>query len=241
MSALLLVSCAQPVLQELPPPPEIVTLSITPALRPLQAAIQACADILPDLAVSVQETSPGYRVSQEFDLFIHLGEPQDMPPFAAPLADEQVLVVVNPSNPVETLEGEQLRGIFSGAITRWSDVGGPFRPVQVWVPLESDETRLAFEKEVLAGSNLSTHAMLAPDPAAMLEAVSGDPNAIGYLPRAWLQDSVHPVEVDALLSARLQAPVLALAARSPRGASERLLYCLQQGEGTAEVLRLYER
>jgi hypothetical protein len=237
----LLVSCAQPILRELPPAPEIVTVAITPALRPVRAAVQTCAGTHPDLAISIQEISPLHPQISEFDLFIQLGEPQELPPFAAPLALERVLLIVNASNPLDGLPEEDLKAIFSGEITRWSDIGGPFRPIQVWVYPESDETRAAFDQAFMENARLPNQAMLAPDAAAMLEAVSGDIHAIGYLPGAWLDETVREVELDPQLSARLQIPLLALAPAQPSGAAGRLLYCLQQGEGQDEMLRRYEK
>jgi hypothetical protein len=237
----LLVSCAQPNLRELPPPPEIVTVALTPALRPVRAAIQACAESYPDLAVSIQEISPQHPGASEFDLFIQLGEPQELAPFAAPLALERVVVIVNASNPPDGLLEDDLKAIFSGDITRWSDIGGPFRPIQVWVYPESDEVRAAFDEVFMENGRLTSQAMLAPDAAAMLEAVSGDIHAIGYLPAAWLEETVREVELDPRLSAQLQIPLLALAPAQPGGATARLLYCLQQGEGQDEMLRLYEK
>jgi hypothetical protein len=237
----LLVSCAQPIERELPPATEIVRVAITPALRPVRAAIQACADTDPGMAVSIQEISPLHPQASEFDLFIQLGEPQELPPFAAPLAVERVLVIVNASNPLDSLPEDELKAIFSGDITRWSDIGGSFRPIQVWVYPESDESRAAFDEAFMENARLPSQAMLAPDAAAMLEAVSEDMHAIGYLPGAWLDETVREVELDPQLSARLQIPLLALAPAQPDGAAGRLLYCLQQGEGQDEMLRRYEK
>jgi hypothetical protein len=237
----LLVSCAQPIARELPPAPEIVRVAISPALRPVRAAVQVCADTHPDMAVSIQEISPLHPQASEFDLFIQLGEPQELPPFAAPLVLERVLVIVNASNPLDSLPENDLKAIFRGDITRWSDIGGSFRPIQVWVYPESDESRAAFDAAFMEDGRLPSQAMLAPDAAAMLEAVSGDIHAIGYLPAAWLDETVREVELDPQLSARLQIPVLALAPAQPSGAAGRLLYCLQQGEGQDEMLRRYEK
>jgi hypothetical protein len=238
---LLLVSCAQPIARELPPAPEIVTVAITPALRPVRGAVQTCANTYPDLAVSIQEISPLHPQALEYDLFIQLGEPQELAPFVAALAVERVLVIVNASNPVDNLTEDDLKAIFSGDITRWSELGGPFKPIQVWVNPESDEVRTAFEEVFMENGRLPSQAMLAPDAAAMLEAVSGDIHAIGYLPGAWLDETVREVELDPLLSARLQIPLLALAPAQPSAAAGRLLYCLQQGEGQDELLRRYKK
>jgi hypothetical protein len=236
-----LVACTEPVLPEPPPTPEIVTVAVDPALQPLREALQICSDAHPELLVAPQEISPVYQDWSAFDLFIRLGEPPELPAFIAPLGFEQVVIVVNNSNPVEVLNSEELVDIFSGNIEQWSEIGGPSWPVKVWVYPAEDLINPSFEHTVLSGRAITSHALLAPHPAAMLEAISEDPYAIGLLPYAWLAESVHVLAIDPDTQQNLRLPILALAESQPEGQTGRLLYCLQQGEGQAEVLRLYER
>lgn len=46
-----------------------------------------------------------------------------------PAAKEGFVFVVNANNPVDSLTTEQLRGIYSGEITNWSEVGGNDEPI----------------------------------------------------------------------------------------------------------------
>ena len=41
-----------------------------------------------------------------------------------PFANDALVFMVNEDNPVESLTAEQLRGIYTGEITNWSEVGG---------------------------------------------------------------------------------------------------------------------
>src|SRR5688572_21627882 len=50
--------------------------------------------------------------------------PADSPLWAAPIAQDGIAVVVNPQNTVNGLTVEQLRDIYQGHITHWSEVGG---------------------------------------------------------------------------------------------------------------------
>jgi PBP superfamily domain len=238
---LLLVSCAEPPLPEPLPTPEIVSVAVDPAVWPLKEALQVCSDADPDLVVAQQEISPTYQDWAAFDLFVRMGEPEELPPFAAPIGLEQIVVIVNKANSVRALRDVELEGIFSGHIIRWSDIGGTDQPIQVWVFPEGDAADSAFTPAVMGGKTITRDALLAPSAAAMLEAVSGDTNAIGFLPRSWLEDPVRALEIDPGTMQKLRLPVLALASDNPTGAVEKLLYCLQQGQGLAEVLRLYER
>lgn len=240
LTILLLVSCAQPVLPEPRPTPEIVTVALDSSIWPLHRALRICSEAHPDLVVSLQEISPAYQDWTAFDLVFRLGEPEDLPPFAAPLGVEELAVVVNTSNPSRVLSDEELEGIFSGRYSRWSDVGGPFRPIQVWVYPDGETMNQSIDETFIPDRAFTSHALLAPNAAAMLEAISGDPNSIGFLPHAWLDDSVHVIEVDPETRQKLQLPLLALAVSEPAGAAGRLLYCLQQGDGSEEIFRLYE-
>lgn len=49
-----------------------------------------------------------------------------------PAAKEGFVFVVNANNPVDSLTTEQLRGIYSGEITNWSEVGGNDEPIAAY-------------------------------------------------------------------------------------------------------------
>lgn len=48
-----------------------------------------------------------------------------------PIAKEPMLILVNQKNPVSNLSLKQVRGIFSGRIRNWKEVGGEDRPIVV--------------------------------------------------------------------------------------------------------------
>ena len=56
-----------------------------------------------------------------------------------------VAVVVNINNPVDNLSMEQLRGIYTGQITNWYEVGGPDAPITVGHREDGSGTRGRFE------------------------------------------------------------------------------------------------
>jgi phosphate transport system substrate-binding protein len=90
------------------------------------------------------------------------------------------VVVTNPANPVSRLSLSQLAGVFSGAITNWSQVGGPNAPIAVFAPDQPGHYLAAFRRTVLNGSSLAASARVVNDPPAVSAAVVRDRDAIGF-------------------------------------------------------------
>lgn len=49
------------------------------------------------------------------------------------VAWDAIVVIAHPSNPVKNISTDQLKGVFSGSITNWSELGGPDAPIEVVV------------------------------------------------------------------------------------------------------------
>jgi hypothetical protein len=75
----------------------------------------------------------------------------------------------------------------------------------------------------------------------MLESISSNPGAIGYLPRAWLSGTkVNPIELETDASTALQLPVLVQAAHEPQGELRTFIACLQTGNGHTIIMQHYQ-
>lgn len=207
---------------------QTLTVALSPAVNPMSKALYSCADTIPDTLLLVDETPIDLSNLQTVDLALRLGEPSELPPFAAQLAWEEVVIVTHASNTTSLSIGE-VADLFSGRVESWEEFNFSGDEVQVWVTPRGEETREIFEREVTRGSPITPKAMLAPSPEAMLEAVSGDPAAIGFLPRAWVSEEVNSFELG------IRQPILALAAGEPQGATRALLTCLQ-GESGQEII-----
>ncbi len=70
-------------------------------------------------------------------------------PVAWTVAMDGVCVVVHPSNPVAKLTSAQVRDIYSGKITNWSQVGGPGMPIVVISRDTSSGTYETFETLIM--------------------------------------------------------------------------------------------
>jgi hypothetical protein len=233
---LILAACSEAP-QETPTPTvnlPTIRVDITPAAQPAAAALNACAEVMSTFDLEVRER---FASVSDGDLLIRLGAPEDSPQpeagFLAQIATEDIRVVLNPNNPISSLTRPELLDLFSGKTTDWRQLDGKAAPVYVWVPLAAEETRKAFESEVMESLPVVPDARLAPDPAAMLEAISADPNTIGYLPAAWETGDLQTT----LLG--IHMPVLVQADATPTGPAADLVACMQGAIGQLALLDLY--
>jgi phosphate transport system substrate-binding protein len=97
-----------------------------------------------------------------------------------PVALDALAVYVQRDNPVESLTLTQLKGIFRGEITRWSELGGPDRPIILYSRENNSGTYAYFKEHVLEDEDFATTAQTLPGTAAVINAVSRDVNGIGY-------------------------------------------------------------
>ena len=91
-----------------------------------------------------------------------------------------VAVIVNAANPVKNLKPAQVRGLFNGKITNWSDVRGPNQPVNVYILGKNTGARAGFQDLAMRGDEYTVAAKALPDYTSIAKAVAADPNAVGY-------------------------------------------------------------
>jgi phosphate transport system substrate-binding protein len=118
------------------------------------------------------------------------------------IAYDGIAIVTNPGIELPSLTIEQVRNIFAGEITNYSEVGGPDTPVVVVSREEGSGTRTAFEELVMtykdANGDSQTKlifekALLQQSNGQVRTTVSTTPNAIAYLSFGFLDDSINTV------------------------------------------------
>lgn len=168
------------------------------------------------------------------DIYLGFGETnQDISGFKSfQVGWEQVVVVVNKDNQLSELSIDDLKSVFSGQSSKWENAYN--QPIQVWVMPDGDPIRTIFDNAVMRAQPISSEAMLAPDPGAMLESISSQVAAIGYLPRSILSSAdsaftskVKILQLESSLEAELHQPVIAITKNDPEGLLRVLLVCLQ--------------
>lgn len=112
------------------------------------------------------------------------------------IAYDCIAVIVNPDNPVENLTLEQLKGIYTGKITNWKELGGKDKKIVVVNRDEASGTREAFEKLVLNGEEFTDTAIVQPGTGQVKSFVASNEDAIGYISFGVLDSSVKALKVD---------------------------------------------
>ena len=106
--------------------------------------------------------------------------------------------MVHPDNPITALTGDQLRNLFAGKITSWSQVGGPDIPVHLFTRDEASGTRKVFWKIALKKGEIDTGANVVASNGAMKTAVAGDPAALGYVSVGHLDAGLKAPDLDGI-------------------------------------------
>lgn len=97
-----------------------------------------------------------------------------------PVAKDGVTVYLNVSNPVSELSLEQLKDIYTRKVKNWRELGGSDAPILIYGRESSSGTYVFFKDTVLLGADFAPETQTMPGTAAIVNAVSKDPNGIGY-------------------------------------------------------------
>lgn len=133
--------------------------------------MQGNADLLiaaePNAAVFDEMEEAGFEVQME------------------PLATDALVFMVNENNPVDSLTAEQLRGIYSGEITNWGEVGGADLEIVPFQRNAESGSQVLMEKLVMDGTKMTEppEGYMIASMGGLMDAVKeydNSSNAIGY-------------------------------------------------------------
>ncbi|MEQ9620105.1 MAG: phosphate ABC transporter substrate-binding protein [Deltaproteobacteria bacterium] len=100
---------------------------------------------------------------------------------AFPVARDGISVIVHKDNPVTQLSDLQIKGIYTGEITDWSEIGGEKAPITVVNKAEGRATLELFLKYFgLKNSDIKARVIIG-DNEQGIKTVAGNPSSIGYV------------------------------------------------------------
>ncbi|NEQ33496.1 MAG: PstS family phosphate ABC transporter substrate-binding protein [Leptolyngbya sp. SIO4C5] len=114
-----------------------------------------------------------------------------------PVALEGLAIAVHPELQLSGLTLDQIRGIYTGEITNWQQVGGPNLPIQPYSRTPDGGTVEFFIDAVLGGSEFSPSVQFVDNTTAALREISNNPGSIYYAsaPEVVGQCTVRPLPV----------------------------------------------
>jgi phosphate transport system substrate-binding protein len=190
----------------------VVIKGSTTVLPIAQAAAEAFMKKNPDVNISLSGGGSGDGVKALIDKStdianssrdlkpeeIKLAKSRGVNPVAHRVAIDAIVPIVQPSNPVKDLTIEQLSLIYQGKITNWKEVGGTNKKIVVISRDTSSGTYETWEQKVLHKAKVTARAQLQASNGAIVQAISKNKYAIGYIGIGYLNESVKAVKVNGI-------------------------------------------
>jgi len=171
------------------------------ALLPLaQNAADSFMQKNPNVSITLNAGGSGTGLKQVSDGSVDIGN-SDVPAEAkleaaqaSALVDHKVCAITmativnnDVAATVKSLTKQQLIDIFTAKTTNWKDVGGPDEPVVLVTRPTTSGTRALYQQYALDGNEEASNASLETDDSgALLQTVSGQKGAIGYVALSYL-------------------------------------------------------
>jgi phosphate transport system substrate-binding protein len=169
---------------------------------------------------------------------------------ATTIAIDGIAVIMNNSSPINNLSVEQIRDIYTGAVTDWSQISGGTKSGRIAVISreEGSGTRGAFEElvgfqgKLVAGANESTST------GAIKASIAQNTEAIGYISLGSVDDSVKAISVGGVAatsanvtngSYKIARPFIVLTGSNVHAESTTFINWMLSAEGQAIVRRSY--
>lgn len=117
-------------------------------------------------------------------------------PLRTAIAIDAIVPVVNPANKVGALTLAQLRDIYTGKITNWKDLGGEDAQIVAISRDTSSGTFESWEELVMNKERVSPRALMQASNGAVVQTVSKNKNAIGYVGLGYVDKSTRAIAVE---------------------------------------------
>jgi phosphate transport system substrate-binding protein len=111
------------------------------------------------------------------------------------VARDGIAVIVHPSNPVSSLTVEEIKGIYKGIYTNWSELGSDDMEIVVIGRDSASGTREFFWTEVMDKEDFVATMLEKNSNGAVKQTVSQTPGAIGYVGLGYIDETVKAVKV----------------------------------------------
>ena len=168
----------------------------------IAALTEGFAEVEPGVTVSYDPTGSGAGITGATDKTLDIGlssraqkddEKNDVD--GTVIALDGIAIIVNKDSKVEDLTVDQLKQMFTGEITNWSEVGGDDGEIVLVGREAGSGTRDGFES-IVDVKDACKYAQELTATGAVISAVEANPLAIGYASLSAVGDTVKAVTVE---------------------------------------------
>lgn len=132
---------------------------------------------------------------------IEMAEKRGVEPKEFIVANDGIALIVHPLNPISQLTIQQLSDIYTGKIKNWKEFNGPNQKIVALSRDRNSGTHVFFLEEVVkmgdkkSPAEFAADVLMMPSSQAVIEEVSSNPEAIGYVGLGYVTKSQKIVAV----------------------------------------------
>lgn len=156
------------------------------------------------------------------------------------VADDGIVVVVSPLNPVQKLTENQLSDIYIGKIKNWKEIGGKDEKIVVLSRDRNSGTHVFFLEHVIKlgdkknANEFASNVLMMPSSQAIVEEVANNPSAIGYIGLGYLTGKLKALGISKAQGSPYVVPSIATVSNKTYPIS-RSLQMYTNGEPTENI------
>ncbi|MDD5070215.1 MAG: PstS family phosphate ABC transporter substrate-binding protein [Candidatus Omnitrophica bacterium] len=196
---------------------ESITIKGSTTVLPIaQACAEEFMDLNPGASISVGGGGSGVGIASILDGTADIGDASrpikdkelelavsmGVKPKANVVAMDGIAVIVHPSNKITELSKAQLKDIYTGKFSDWSQLGMAGGKIVVVSRDTASGTYEAFMSLALNKAKTRSDSLLQASNQAVSTTVSKTPGAIGYVGLGYVSDSVKAVTVNGVVASK---------------------------------------
>jgi len=161
-------------------------------------------------------------------------------PVETVVARDGIAIIVHPSNPVEKISLQSLKAVYTGEISKWSDIGGKPEPIVAVSRDVASGTFETFKTLALRGGKTRGDALMLASNKAVATTVAQTPGSIGYVGLGYLSPGVKALQVEGVSPSpqtvtsgeyKLARPLFMYTDGEPKGLAKRFIDFIMSQEG----------
>jgi undecaprenyl-diphosphatase len=221
---------------------QLINIAYTPAMEWTVPTMSSCTGVIGNSGLVTHELPTSAMGTANADLIFRWGAPDALDKSATQIGTEELIVVVNNTNPLRQLTAKVSRNLFSGRYDTWGDLyqacpdcfqknyDGAINSntISLGFYAKDEDIQELFLTVIMSERPVANSAaLLVPDPAAMVQFLQSDQAGIGFIPAHSMDTGLREIALVDYDPALLQQPILVLSNSTPSGNSRELLLCMQ--------------